>query len=839
MTRRAVALFVILVLISVTVTARAADKRLLFDVPRLEGIVIDGDPVDWGDGAFRVDIMTTPDVELLPPDDFRPRFQLAWSGLGLLLLVRVSDDIPVEGTDPGSLWMKDCIEVFVGGRLGQGGYYQAVVAPGRDPSHPELRYKFYDFRTTEEKPELTIEAAATHSRAGYVLEVLFPWSNLAIAPGLGYEVALQLFIDDADGPDDRYQQRWFPDVSANISNLMHRVRLAEQGSPAVRAKARAACVDAEHARLIVDSVPELAGKRIKVKAGKRTLGKGIVGDADGYGRARVLVPIDGKGKTLDRATVHSQGTELCSVALPDPAEARAKMLTEAKLRLKPFVFTGADFPACDFEDPQEVAKFLREYAIKTTYYDKTYTLVSKAESPGRYGAVIDIVPEDGRPIRRFRTLFRLPESAEAFPWWTFDSSASILLPPAYGIDPAVLREHKRNVSDYLGMLFFENLGKSTSGATLLAGLYEGLPMGREAGAFEDVDAVDRQWRVGLKRQLFGTAERWPGAFICPRPIEGKPAPILRKGSEKEAGVKPGAGKRIDAVLRAWAADSDEAFAACVARNGVVFLHEAYGQRDGRPMTTTTKSWMASLTKLLSATLMMMLVDQDLVGLDDTVDTFLPPFRDIEAPKPLTVGNLYNHTGGLWGHWGDDLHDFEEVIAGYYPFLKVGEEFVYDGAGPALGSKIIETISGEALPMFYRKHLLEPLGCTNTDVTNSSYDAQSVPEDMAKVGQMLLNGGAYGDMRFFSPETLEQMLPRKLTKELGERGENIVWGIGTMALPEKGLGERTFAHSAASAATLRIDPETGLVISMTRNGAGANFAEYHEKFIAAIVDNLVD
>jgi CubicO group peptidase (beta-lactamase class C family) len=110
--------------------------------------------------------------------------------------------------------------------------------------------------------------------------------------------------------------------------------------------------------------------------------------------------------------------------------------------------------------------------------------------------------------------------------------------------------------------------------------------------------------------------------------------------------------------------------------------------------------------------------------------------------------------------------------------------------------------------------------------------------MAKVAQMLLNKGAYGDMRFMRPETFEQMLPRVLTDILGP-GATIAYGIGTLPFPYDGLGEGTFGHTAASVATLRIDPEHDLVISMTRNSAGRNFVKYHAQFLEAIVEGLAD
>ena len=236
--------------------------------------------------------------------------------------------------------------------------------------------------------------------------------------------------------------------------------------------------------------------------------------------------------------------------------------------------------------------------------------------------------------------------------------------------------------------------------------------------------------------------------------------------------------------------------------------------------------------------MMMLVDQGLVNLDDPVSKFLPAFGGASVATPLTIRHLYTHTSGLEGHWGDDLNDFDDVIAGYYPYMKIGKQHEYNGAGAALGSKIVESITGEALPQFYKHHLLDPLGCASTDVTNSSYDAQSTPMDIAKIGQMLLNCGSYGEKRFMREETFQQMLPVRLTKLLGP-DTSIEWGMGIVWYKDEGLGKGTFGHGAASSATLRMDPEHDLVIVMCRNAAGSHFADYHRKFLAAIMENLAE
>jgi len=179
---------------------------------------------------------------------------------------------------------------------------------------------------------------------------------------------------------------------------------------------------------------------------------------------------------------------------------------------------------------------------------------------------------------------------------------------------------------------------------------------------------------------------------------------------------------------------------------------------------------------------------------------------------------------------------EERVAEISPLCKVGDRYVYDGAGMELGCKILEVVSGETLPDFYRAHLLGPLGCEHTDVYGTYGDAYSIPMDMAKIGQMLLNKGAYGDLRFFSEQAFEKMLPANISN-LVAAPTDLEWGIGTVWMTDEGLGKKAFGHGAASSAIFIVDPENDLVIVMTRARDGKNYVEHRQSFIKAIADNI--
>ena len=579
-----------------------------------------------------------------------------------------------------------------------------------------------------------------------------------------------------------------------------------------------------------------AGKAVTILESGKTLGTGTLAE-DGFGCAatRIPLPMPPAGKPGGPLSIRLRGKRVDTLIVPNTDRMRAEAFLWQSPNAHSAVFSGERLPEVRFEKPFWTEALIGPYELNTTYYDKDYNVVTKAATPGRYGAVVEIITQSGRVCRRFNTLFRQPENLD---WWRHELKADISLPPELGVSPEALAAHPRAVPEFVKWRIVESFPQNSDGAVLLAGLYETKPTDRQGDFYTHPQQLDRQWWVGLKRKLYGWDKQFPKPFVCPQPVKGDPAPVVREGTLEEAGMKPDAATSIDAVLTEWANDTDEAFAVCVVRHGVIVLHKAYGTRDGKPMTVTTKSWMASTTKMLAGALMMMLVDQGLIDLDDAVKKYPPPLRGIKTNKPLTIRHLYTHTSGLQWHWGNEANDMEERIASLVPYLEVGKQYAYNGTGMELGCKVLEAVSGESLPNFYLNHLFRPPGCDNTTAGSASHDAQSVPLDMARMGQMLLNKGAYGPHRFFSEETFEKMLPRRLTKVLGPDTKE-VYGIGTSFFGDEGLGEGTFAHGAASAATTRIDPVNDLVISMTRNTAGSNFQKYHQRFIGAIVDGMAD
>lgn len=799
-------------------------------IGRIDKLDLDGRETDWHGRGLAIDLLSTPAGTLFAPEDLDVRCRLGWNEQSLFVFVAVRDSVrDVSKGDP--LGRNDSIELFVSTRQGSSQRYQFTISPG-DP----LRSSITDRRAKKEPADLRGEAQTQTVDGGYQVEVALPWSNLSVEPVVGTVLGVQVRVNDTDnGP--RKSVMWPPrgDSYTNPDSVQA-LALAEDSPEPVQVLARGG-YDPSLARADVDitAIPALAGKEVAVREGERVLSRAVLTDRAGRAVTTLRLPFPPRGSTYPELQVVLEDKPMTTLTLGDASDARARRLMELPVAFNPSVFEGKEFPKADFETPLLAEHLIGPYQVKVTYYDKDYQLVTSAEQPGRYGAVIDIIPDYGDwKLRRFRTLYRVAKPVD---YLLADPRITFMSPSAVGFDPQTLESDGAQFRGFLSDMLWTAGRRDVAMPVFVEACINPPRSGERLRQNNDAFAQDRQWWVGLKRKLNGWDQRWPRPFVGPRSIEGKPAPVLREGSPSEAGMSNDGIAKIDAICTEWAANSDQGFGVCIARHGIIVLHKAYGQRDGRPMTVTDQSWLASITKMMSGTVMMMLVDQGLVNLEDPVSKYLPAFATSAGNRPATIHDLYVHTAGLWGHWGDPMHDFDEVVGEYAPRLQVGKRHEYNGASQALGGKIVEAISGEALPLFYLRHLLEPLGMENTNVVDSAGRAYSTPLDLARFGQMFLNGGAYGGKRFLKPETVQLMMPQLLKDQLGAE-TSVEWGIGITYFPDEPLGPKSYGHGAASSALLRINAEHDMVVVMTRNTAGKAFGEYDPKFRQAVADAVL-
>lgn len=824
-------------------TASMADANSgpIFDIPRMESIVIDGNAADWGDNGFRVDLLMPVEGDLRPAADHSARVRLAWCSKGLLMLAFVQDDQWVESPSLGSLWQGDALEVFMAPKKGHKDCCQWCISPGMGSQFPQPRWNFHEGRSKEMRDRPTdIVVARTKVGAGYVLEALLPFASLDIQGEMGQEIGFQVWCDDVDSGRPSYCAAWFPGLyTVGNHQNMHRLRLSDKAAQCVAARAVGGYdMDRLRVGVTVAALAEQAGKEVRILSQDKEVGNGkLAVDSSGRAVAKLRLPMPPPGKPYGKLTVQLDGKDTDTVLLPDADLKRAEAFLWATVQARPCVFGTPSLPPVSFEQPLYIEQLMGPFEIKTTYYDANYKAVTTAAAPGRYGAVAEIQFQDGRTFRRFCTLFRMDKDVV---WWRKNVKMAVDWPSEMGLPACAAAKCERSINDSLKWAMVNDWERQGDGAILLSALCETKDSDPNETYYTEPTQRDRQWWVGLKRKLYGFDARYDKPFARPFKMDGPPAATVREGTLAEAGMKADAADKIDAVLTEWSKDTDEGFAVCIARHGVIVLHKAYGTRDGRPMTIADKSQMASATKCISGSMMLTLIDQGLLDLDHEAGEYLPPLKGLKGAngRALTVRHLYTHTSGIAGmaHWGDEMNDMEERMAMMVPTLKVGEAYAYNGAGLELACKILEAASGQSLPEFYRTRLLEPLGCVELfDAGRASYGTRAAPLAIAKILQMILNKGAYGPWRWFSEETYKQMLPIDLEAKTGVKG---TYGMGTAWFNHDGLSPSCFGHGAASSATIRIDPANDLVIAMTRNSAGKNFDKYHGRFIRAVTDGVI-
>lgn len=489
-----------------------------------------------------------------------------------------------------------------------------------------------------------------------------------------------------------------------------------------------------------------------------------------------------------------------------------------------YVFPPGEFPKFRWKNELRVENEVGKYSLKTTFYNRTFREVAVADSAGRYGAVIECSTAAGYIVKRYVTLYC---SEAEFDDYSSNIPIRMNRLAQYGISKEQWGSYERDFESFsFGDMKMYPLN-SPDAAVFLAGLRE-LPIHRTTA--ETPRVMDRQWWITMKAKLDGSASRI--VDVKHRTDASRiHSSSLIDSSSSSAIAKRDAVEQLRTICRSWNEKGGVPHVTLVVHKGKIIFFEAFGNdAAGAPITKESKLWMASITKLLSGTLMMKFVDQGLVDLDAPVSRYLPELGS-ENGNRLTVRHLFTHLSGLHiaGEWASDWNmSLENQIGQLLPTVEVGKTFSYHRVGYALAGKIMERMTGRTVPALFSEHIFTPLGMSSAVAENTYGGLYCTAEDLAKFSQMLLQKGTYNGYRSFSEQTFESMLPEKLP--VGDRR----WGIGTSPMDENGLSDAAFGHGAASGSVLRIDPKNELIIISARNSVGRYHGEYERALIRACV-----
>jgi CubicO group peptidase (beta-lactamase class C family) len=177
----------------------------------------------------------------------------------------------------------------------------------------------------------------------------------------------------------------------------------------------------------------------------------------------------------------------------------------------------------------------------------------------------------------------------------------------------------------------------------------------------------------------------------------------------------------------------------IANGGVSFYgHGLADIASQTPITEDTVFRIGSVTKIFTAIAVMQLWEQGLIDLDVPVNDYLRAYRLIPARpthRPATMRHLMTHTSGL----PQCVHlsrAFKPTLGEMVPFgrpvptlaqyyrgalrlvAEPGKRHIYSNHGFATLGQVIEDVTGESLPSYFRAHISEPLGLEQTDLVRS-------------------------------------------------------------------------------------------------------------------------
>jgi CubicO group peptidase (beta-lactamase class C family) len=323
-------------------------------------------------------------------------------------------------------------------------------------------------------------------------------------------------------------------------------------------------------------------------------------------------------------------------------------------------------------------------------------------------------------------------------------------------------------------------------------------------------------------------------------------------------------------MRAHVAAKDVAGVVTYVANTSRVIHlDAAGSADlqaGTPMQRDSIFWIASMSKPITATAVLMLQDEGKLSIDDPVGRHLPELAHLKTADgtehTVTIRHLLTHTSGMAEATSEESRSSATLaqliphFAGKPLAFVPGSQWRYCQSSINTAARIVEVVSGETFPAFLERRLFKPLGMKDTTFYLSpeqagrlakSYarteDGQlqetpiaflqgrkptdrdrypagngglfSTARDYGQFARMILNGGTYPGTRFLKPESVRLMT----TVQTGGLQTGFTpgngWGLGWCVVREPqgvtaSLSPGTYGHGGAYGTQAWIDPGKGVV-----------------------------
>jgi len=240
----------------------------------------------------------------------------------------------------------------------------------------------------------------------------------------------------------------------------------------------------------------------------------------------------------------------------------------------------------------------------------------------------------------------------------------------------------------------------------------------------------------------------PTATSAPTPTAEPPTATA---AELVSAIHDDLTSRIQDAVNTWReSNGAPAVSAAVLVPGLEPIAVASGVRDldtNEPVTTDDFFRIASITKPMTAAVILQLVEEGLIELDEPVSTYLGDWLgDYEYEDDITVRQLMDHTNGLIEYAFDigfyieaaqrqdqpyTPEEILEFLSRQEPLFAPGTEYQYETGGFVAAGLLIELLTGNPANEEMRSRIFDPAGAVDIYLTPQEFPPEPVVNAYAR------------------------------------------------------------------------------------------------------------
>ncbi|QDT37544.1 serine hydrolase domain-containing protein [Stratiformator vulcanicus] len=358
-------------------------------------------------------------------------------------------------------------------------------------------------------------------------------------------------------------------------------------------------------------------------------------------------------------------------------------------------------------------------------------------------------------------------------------------------------------------------------------------------------------------------------------------------ADSGSAVRTEAEASIEAVLSDAIAEGEAVGMVALVADGADVIHLSSAGRAGisaeEPLATDALFAIASMTKPIASTAVMMLVDEGRLSLDDPVSDYIPEFgkmrlKDGSTPdNVMTVRHLLTHTSGLGGdqRTEETLEKTAQVIAQRPLLFEPGTKWNYS-PGITVAGRIVEIVAEQPFENFLKDRLFVPLQMKDATffptqaqrdrmaelygrnasgelepaeywiwkeepnrAANPSAGLVCSAADLHRFYAMILNGGEWDGRRYLSEKSVALMTSLRTGEITTGFTPGCGWGLGWCVIREpqgvtRSLSVGSYGHGGALGTHGTVDPQRGriYILLMQRKSMPVDSADLRGEFLDA-------